>query len=264
MSFLSLKNVSYAYSQGQPAVDDISLDFDLGEAVAIIGQNGAGKTTTVKMMDGLIRPQAGSVILDGKDTKEQSVAELSHIVGYVFQNPDDQIFQNSVAKEIAFSLRKMKLPKDEIEKRVQQAADICHLTDKLNTHPYDLPYSQRKFVTIAAIIAMEPKVLIFDEPTAGQDSKSIKLLEEVIKYLIDENKLVITITHDMEFVVNNFKRVIVLANAHKQRDATPDEIFSDQELLEKSKLEPPMIGQLATRLGYDHSLTINDLLEAMK
>lgn len=263
MSYLSLDDVSYSYDNKNNAVESVNLEFELGEAVAIIGQNGAGKTTTVKMMNGLIRPDKGRVLLDGKDTKGISVAQLSHHVGYVFQNPDEQIFQDSVEKEIAFSLKKQKLPQTEIITRVKDAARLCHLDNKLNEHPYNLPYSQRKFVTIAAIIAMNPEVMVFDEPTAGQDHNSIIRLNKIIKKLTSMHKLVITITHDMSFVVNNFKHVIVFAQAHKQKEGSPAEIFSDESLLRKSKLEPPVIGQLAKKLGFSNVLTVTDLLRVV-
>lgn len=261
MKYLTLKNVSFSYDKIHKAVDGVSLDFSLGESVAIIGQNGAGKTTTVKMMNGLIRPNTGKIFINGKDTSSESVADLSHHVGYVFQNPDEQIFQDSVRKEIEFSLKRKNIAESEITKRVNDAAKLCELTDKLDEHPYDLPYSQRKFVTIASIIAMNPEIMIFDEPTAGQDHHSILLLERIIKTLQKQNKLVITITHDMTFVANNFKRVIVFAKAHKQKDGTPNEIFSDTALLTMSKLEPPMIGKLAQKLGFKNIFTIDKLLE---
>lgn len=263
MSYLSLQDVCYSYDDEHNAVENVSLDLELGEAIAIIGQNGAGKTTTVKMMNGLIRPSKGRVLLDGNDTNGISVAKLSQHVGYVFQNPDEQIFQDSVEKEIAFSLKKQKLSPVEIDTRVKDAATLCHLDKKLNEHPYNLPYSQRKFVTIAAIIAMDPEIMIFDEPTAGQDHSSIVRLNKIIKKLTSMNKLVITITHDMSFVVNNFEHVIVFAQAHKQKEGSPAEIFSDDALLRKSKLEPPVIAQLAQKLGFDEALTIEDLVRAV-
>lgn len=262
--YLSLKNVWYTYSNGYEAVQDINLDFELGESVAIIGQNGAGKTTTVKLMNRLLLPTKGEVLVDGVSTKKATTAEISKKVGYVFQNPDDQIFQDTIYKEIAYGPKNQKLGDSVVKDRVAKAAEICGLTESLDEHPYNLPYSKRKFITMAAVIAMDPHVIILDEPTAGQDRESTERLGNIINYLSDQNKTVITITHDMEFVVREFKRVIVFADKQKRKDASPMEIFWDEKLLEFSDLKQPVICQLATILGYEGVLTIEDLLEREK
>lgn len=260
MSYLEVKNVSYAYSNGYTAIENVNINFDLGESVAIIGQNGAGKTTTVKMMNGLLRPTSGEVIVDGTSTKQTTTATIARKVGYVFQNPDDQIFQDTIYNEIAYGPLKQKLSKEEVKKRVNQAAELCGLLDELEEHPYNLPYSKRKFITIAAIIAMDPKVIILDEPTAGQDRKSTELLGNIINKLVEWNKTVITITHDMEFVVKQFKRVIVMADKKKRTDDHPRNIFWNEELLELSNLKQPYICQLAKLMGYKDILTIEELV----
>lgn len=261
MAYLSLNNVSYTYPNGYEAVKNVNLNFDLGESTAIIGQNGAGKTTTVKLMNGLLRPSKGNVEIDNQPTDNLTTAEISKYVGYVFQNPDDQIFQSTIFNEIAFGLKNKKLSKEELNKEVEAAATMCGLNEFLQEHPYNLPYSKRKFVTIAAVIAMKPKVIILDEPTAGQDKESTELLGQIIKELTDNNQCVITITHDMEFVASKFKRVIVFAQKEQQKDGTPNEIFWDEKLLEYSKLKQPYICQLANLLGHRDVLSIEDLLE---
>lgn len=261
MAYLSLKDVSFTYPNGFEAVQKINLDFELGEAVAIIGQNGAGKTTTVKLMNGLLRPTSGEVLLDGEKTDKLTTAKMSRYVGYVFQNPDDQIFQDTIYNEIAFGPKSQKLSKNEIEEKVQAAAKLCGLEQALQEHPYNLPYSKRKFITIAAVIATDPKVVILDEPTAGQDRQSTELLGGIIKQLTNDGKTVITITHDMEFVVSEFSRVIVFAEKQKRREGTPKEIFWDEELLAFSHLKQPYICQLAKLLGHQGVMTIRDLME---
>ena len=149
----------------------------------------------------------------------------------------------------------------EVKERVERAAKLCGLETELEEHPYNLPYSRRKFITIAAIVAMDPKVVILDEPTAGQDRKSTELLGAIIAELTAKKKIVITITHDMEFVVRYFSRVIVMAKKRKRRDASPREIFWDEDLLKLSGLKQPYICQLANLLGYRDILTIEELLE---
>lgn len=260
MAYLELKNVSFAYPNGNTAVQNLSMEFELGEAVAVIGQNGAGKTTMVKLMNGLLRPSKGEILIEGKSVKNDTTAVIARKVGYVFQNPDDQIFQETINKEIAYGLVKQQLSKEEIIKRTREAAELCGLEDELEEHPYNLPYSKRKFITIAAIIAMNPKVMILDEPTAGQDRESTIRLGKIIDCLTASGKIVITITHDMEFVVKQFKRVIVMAEKEKKQDATPKEIFWDEELLTRSSLKQPYLCQLANQLGYQGLMTIEDLI----
>lgn len=261
MAYLELKNVSYAYPNGYTAVEDVSMAFEKGEAVAIIGQNGAGKTTTVKLMNGLLRPTKGEILVEGESTADKTTASIARKVGYVFQNPDDQIFQESIYKEISYGLVKQKMDREEVKKRTLEAARLCGLEKDLEEHPYNLPYSKRKFITIAAIAAMDPQVIILDEPTAGQDRESTRLLGKIVHELAGKGKIVITITHDMEFVVDYFKRVIVMAEKKKRRDAGPREIFWDKELLKFSSLKQPYLCQLADLLGYRDVLTAQELLE---
>lgn len=264
MAYLELKNVSFQYPNGYTAVENVSMEFEKGEKVAIIGQNGAGKTTTVKLMNGLLRPTKGEVLVGGASTEKYTTAQIAKNVGYVFQNPDDQIFQDSIYKEIAFGLLKSGMRKAEIDKKVKEAANLCGLEDVLEEHPYNLSYSKRKFITIAAIIAMDPDVVILDEPTAGQDRGSTERLGKIMNWLTAKNKIVVTITHDMEFVVKEFKRVIVMAKKQKRRDASPKEIFWDEELLKFSNLKQPYICQFANLLGYRDVLTIDDMIGVTK
>ena len=216
---LTVQNVSFAYPNGYTAVEDVSMAFEKGEAVAIIGQNGAGKTTTVKLMNGLLRPTKGEVLIEGQSTADKTTATIARKVGYVFQNPDDQIFQESIYKEISYGLVKQKMAPEEVKRRT------------------------------------------LDEPTAGQDRKSTELLGAIVAGLAKKGKIVITITHDMEFVVKYFKRVIVMAEKKKRRDASPREIFWDEELLRFSSLKQPYLCQLANLLGHRDILTIGELLE---
>lgn len=264
MAYLELKDVSFYYPNGYRAVENISMSFEKGEKVAIIGQNGAGKTTTVKLMNGLLKPSNGEVLVDGESTAGKTTASIARKVGYVFQNPDDQIFQDTIYKEIAFGLKNRNLSKEEIDRKVKEAAKMCGLNTCLEEHPYNLSYSKRKFITIAAIVAMDPQVLILDEPTAGQDRRSTELLGEIMNRLTEQNKTVITITHDMEFVVKEFKRVIVMAEKRKREDASPREIFWNLELLKLSNLKQPYICRLANAIGYQNIMTIQEMIEVDK
>lgn len=265
MSFLTLNDVTYCYPNGFTAVENVSMSFEKGESVAIIGQNGAGKTTTVKMMNGLLKPTQGDVIIGGLNTKEYTTAQIAKKVGYVFQNPDDQIFHENVKSEIRFGPKNLGFSEEKIEENVMKAAELTGIVPFLDIHPYNLPYSLKKFVTIASVIAMDTETIILDEPTAGQDSLAIKRLGSIINSLVQEGKTIITITHDMEFVVENFDRVIVMANKRVVADSNKQEIFWDLDILEEAMLKQPHISRLSHTLNFKEKiLNIDQMIDTLK
>lgn len=262
MKDLVIKDVSFSYPGGFLAVDNINMEIKGGENVAIVGQNGAGKTTTVKMMNGLLRPSAGDVLIGDMNTKDYTTAQISRVVGYVFQNPDDQIFHSTVESEVRFGPKMMKLSLEEENKRVEEALKITGMDKFKDENPFNLPLSIRKFVTIAAVIAMDTEILIFDEPTAGQDIEGNKKLSELLKLLHEQGKTVITISHDMEFVADNFDRIIVMAKKKVVRGGTPKEVFWDFETLEKAMLKQPYVSRVCRKLGLEGDvISIDDAVE---
>ena len=265
MKLIELRDVRFSYPNGFLAVDDVSMSFEAGEAAAIIGQNGAGKTTTVKLMNNLYQPFEGSVLVNGDDTRNFTTAQVARKVGDVFQNPNDQLFQPTVEKEINYSPRVNKMPENEAKKWKDMALDLCGLSDALDVNPYNLPLSVRKFVTIACVIALNTDAIILDEPTAGQDLRGLCLLSEMIRRLTDMGKTVITITHDMEFVTDNFKRVIVMANKKKLADGSACEIFWDGKIMAQAALKQPPMCALANELGLEKGvISQRELLETVK
>lgn len=265
MGIIQFINVSYRYPNGFSAIENLSFEIQEGEAIAIIGQNGAGKTTTVKMINGLLKPTEGTVLVDRKDTKDFTTAQLSKTAGYVFQNPDDQIFHNNVEDEIRFGPKKMNLSEEEIKNKVDSAAELCDLSEQMKENPYNLPLSIRKFVSIASVLAMDEKILILDEPTAGQDLIGIKKLENIVRKLKEDNKTIVTITHDMEFAVNNFEKIFVMSNKNLLRIGNAQEIFSDEVLLQKSMLKRTYIGQLCEKLHWDNqAVTMAEFLNSFE
>ena len=265
MAYIKMKDVSFEYPGGFLAVDNINIEIEKGENVAIIGQNGAGKTTTVKMMNRLEKPTKGDVMIGDMNTKNFSTAQVSRVVGYVFQNPDDQIFHSTVASEVEFGPKMMKLPPEVIAERVNYALKLTGLEHFRDTNPYDLPLSIRKFVTIASIIAMDTEVVIFDEPTAGQDLRGNRYLSDILRILNQQGKTVITISHDMEFVAANFDRVIVMANKKVVTSGTPKEIFWNFDSLEKAKLKQPYISRLCRELGIEGNIiSMDEAVDAIK
>ena len=261
---IELKNASFAYPGGFLANEHLTLTINPGERVAIVGQNGAGKTTCVKMMNGLHKPCEGDVLIDGENTKDFTAAHIGRTVGYVFQNPDDQIFNQSVRKEIEYMPRYFKLPEEEIKRRVDRAVALTGLEPYMKKNPFDIPYPIRKFVTIAAVLATEPKYVIFDEPTAGQDKWGTEILEQLMDKLEEEGIAVVTITHDMEFVARNFKRVIAMAHKNIIADGTAGDIFSNDDVVNESRILKPQLTVLAEQLGLPGQiLTCEDLVAAL-
>lgn len=264
MGAIELRNVTFAYPNGHIANENLNLTINSGERVAIVGQNGAGKTTAVKLMNGLNKPTKGDVFVDGLNTKDKTTAQISSYVGYVFQNPDDQIFNSNVRKEIEYMLHYLKLDQTEINRRVDRAVELTGIRDYLHMNPYDVPYSTRKFISIAAILAIETPYIILDEPTAGQDLSGIQVLKQLMDVLQSEGKSVITITHDMEFVADHFTRVVAMANKQIIADGTAKEIFWNEDIVKESRIKKPQIGELASELELgNHILFRQELVELL-
>ena len=264
VAYIEMKDVGHEYPGGFLAVDGVDISIERGENVAIIGQNGAGKTTTVKMLNGLVRPTRGEILVDGMNTRDFTVAQLSRHVGYVFQNPDDQIFNSTIEAEVAFGTKALNRAHEEIEALIEDALVLTGLQDVRQENPFNLPLSMRKFITIAAILAMDTEVIIFDEPTAGQDLVGNRRLSQILKTLQERGKTLITISHDMEFVVENFSRVIVMANRKVVTSGTPQEVFWDFGALDEAMLKQPYVSRLCRELGVgDRVVTMDEAVEAL-
>lgn len=265
MTHVAIRDVTFAYPNGFVAIDGINIEIEKGENVAIVGQNGAGKTTTVKMCNGLLRPTEGVVLIGNMNTKDYTTAQISRRVGYVFQNPDDQIFHSSVYDEVVFGPKMMKLPEEQIKTLVEYALRVTGMDAFKDENPYNLPLSTRKFVTIASIIAMDTEVMIFDEPTAGQDLEGNKRLANILKELHENGKTVITISHDMEFVVSNFDRVIVMANKKVVTSGSPKDVFWNFPALTEAMLKQPYISKLCNSLKIgERIINIEEAVTAIK
>ncbi len=265
MSKIKLDNVNFTYKNGFEALKSLTFKVEAGETLAIIGQNGAGKTTTVKMLNGLLKPISGQILIDGQDTVNTTTAKLAPTVGYVFQNPDDQIFHNIVYEEIEYGAKAQKFDAAKKSKLVREAIELLGLEQYINDHPYSLPYSIRKLVTVASVVAMDSDVIILDEPTAGQDSHAINMLGNLIQELKARGKTVIVITHDMDFVAENFERTIVMANKELRYDGKTLDIFYDDALLELANLEEPHLIKVSKTLNLGvKTLDVNELAAAIQ
>jgi energy-coupling factor transport system ATP-binding protein len=256
---IQFTDLHFTYSSGDKALNGITLNFSGNNPVAIIGQNGSGKTTLAKHFNGILRPTEGTVLIDGENINSRTTAEWSRKIGYVFQNPQDQLFLETVRKELSFGPKKIKMGPESIEKNVLYAAELCQMSDKLDVHPFDLSPTQRKFCAIASTITMDPEVVLLDEPTGGQDYDGTLLLEKIIQELHSKGKLVITISHDMDFVIRNFKRVVVLCNGKVIIDADTLTVFSKVDELEKTFIEPPPITRIGQALNFrETAATLED------
>ena len=263
---ISIKNIHFNYQDQdtREALSDVSLDVYEGEWLAIIGHNGSGKSTLAKMMNGLLKPSSGNVLVGNKNTKDYTTAQISRYVGYVFQNPDAQIFHSTVELEVRYGPATMGLSKEIEDQRVERALKMTGLTKHRDENPYNLPLSIRKFVTIAAIIAMDTDVMIFDEPTAGQDLEGTQQLIKVINTLHEESKTLITISHDMEFAANNFEKIIVMANKKVVKIGKPEDIFYDFTTLNQAMLKQPYVCRIVSKLGIDSkAISLNDASRAI-
>lgn len=245
---ISIENVSFHYPTGSEVLQNVNLQIKDGEFVAIMGENGAGKTTLVKMFNGLLKPTLGKVLVDGVNTHEKSVAQLSRNVGLIFQNPDHQLFAETVADELAFSLRNFGFKEDAIQRRVTNLLTALDLERYEKASPFVLSGGERKRVALAAILSWDPKHVIMDEPTIGQDYLQKDRLRNFIVQLISQGKTVVIVTHDVEFVAECKPRVVLLSRGRIVGDGAATEILTNRPIIEQASLVMPQIATLMTSL----------------
>lgn len=242
-----VKDLRFSYVKGREVLHGLNLALD-HRPTAIIGQNGAGKTTLVRVLKGLLKPDSGEIRYQGENLETKTVAELASRVGYVFQNPDDQIFKYKVLEEVMFGPLNIGMSPQEAEASAHEALRMVGLDEKAGENPYDLELSDRKMVAIASVLAMNTDVIILDEPTIGQSWNGREKIREIMQAKAAEGKLVIAILHDMDFVANSFARVIAMAHGEILADDTPAEIFRNHPVLEKAALAAPPLYELLEEL----------------
>lgn len=246
---IRVRDLEYRYPGGVTAVRGVSLRIASGARVALLGQNGAGKTTLVKHLNGLVRPTRGSVHIGDWDTREHTIAQLAARVGFVFQNPDDQLFKTSVEEEVAFGPANQRLAPDAVAARVSRALELCDLEPLRRAHPYDLPPWQRRWVAIASVAAMQTPIVVLDEPTTGQDGTGLARLA----YLLDEwtrlGVTVIAVTHDVDFAAERFSELIVMGEGRVLAQGAAS-ILTDASRVERAGLDAPQLVRLGRALGW--------------
>jgi energy-coupling factor transport system ATP-binding protein len=246
---IEIKDLHHTYPAGVMALSGISLTIETGEQVAIVGQNGAGKSTLVKHLNGLLQPTSGSVLIGDWDTSRHQVAKLASRVGYVFQNPDEQLFTKNVQQEVSFGPKNLGYEPGKVEALVEDALKLTELAGQKETNPYDLSPTWRKMVALASIIAMDTPIIIFDEPTTGQDAANTDRIAHVIAILRERGKTVFTITHNIDFCAENFERVIALLQGKVLLDGPAHEVLGQQKILARTYVDPPQLVRLSLGLG---------------
>ncbi len=259
---LEVKDLTYIYSIGTPfehkALDRVSFRVDRGEFIGIIGHTGSGKSTLMQQLNGLLKPTSGTVLLDGKDiwSDKKTTRQARFRVGLVFQYPEYQLFEETVYKDIAFGPKNMGLSAEEVDRRVREAAGFVGLTEKqLEVSPFDLSGGQKRRVAIAGVIAMEPEVLILDEPTAGLDPVGrSEILANIESYRKAKNATIMMVSHSMEDVARLTDRLLVMNGSCLAMDGTPSEVFAHAEEVVEMGLSIPQVTQVflhLRRLGMD-------------
>ncbi|MCJ7469661.1 energy-coupling factor ABC transporter ATP-binding protein [Candidatus Bathyarchaeota archaeon] len=246
---IEAKNISFTYPNDVEALRGVSVTIKDGEFVAIMGQNGAGKTTLVKHFNGLLKPTKGQVTVNGVDVTKVSVAKLARNVGFVFQNPDHQLFSDSVEEEISFALRNFGFEESVVESRVTWALNLLNLTQYRKTSPFMLSGGERKRVALASVLAWNPETLILDEPTIGQDYQQKEKLRQFILQMKTQGKTVIMVTHDVEFVAECNPRVLLMREGKIVDDGEASRILTNPETLAAASIVPPQIAQIFLELS---------------
>jgi len=266
INYIQVTNLDYEYPDGTQALKGINLEIGKGEFIALIGQNGSGKTTLSKCLNGLYKPTRGDIIVDGLNSKKSSIVQMVRRVGYVFQNPDHQLFNSNCWDEIAYGPHNIELTEPEVVERVEEALKVVGLPKIYHKeHPFFLSKGLRQRVAIASILALRPQVIIVDEPTTGQDMKQSLEIMDFLKALNEElGHTIIIITHDMPIVAKYAKRVIAMGQARVVADGATREVFAQSEVLKETFLAPPQITQLAQSvadLGFDPgTLTVEEII----
>lgn len=257
MTILEAKNISYRYSVGTPfqitAIDDISLSVEKGEILAIIGHTGSGKSTLIQHFNALLKPTDGQILLEGKDinASKENMRQARFKVGLCFQYPEYQLFESTVYKDIAFGPTNMGLSKEEIDRRVRRAAEFTGIKESmLDKSPFDLSGGEKRRVAIAGVMAMEPQVLIMDEPAAGLDPRGRKVIFDLIRnYRKETGSTVIIVSHSMEDVASIAERILVLNHGRVALQGSVDEVFSHVDELKEMGLNVPQITSIFAELN---------------
>ncbi len=264
LPLIVINDVDYTYPNGTVALRKINLNINKGELIGIMGKNGAGKTTLIRTLNGLIRPSKGNIYINDENIKSKSIGKLSQKVGIIFQNPMHQVFSNTVEEEIKFSLKSLDLSKEEIQDRINNILKTFNLEKYRERSPLNLSGGETKKLALASIFCRNPEILVFDEPTLGQDTYEIDFFIKLIKEENNSGKTVIIITHNVEFAVENIPRTLLMADGKIIADGPTKQILNNEFLAKKSHLILPQVSQFNLALkniGIRSPFEINSKIE---
>ncbi len=260
---VAMKDVSFSYDEGgRKVLEDVSFSIRKGERIAVVGMNGAGKSTAAKLICGICRPKKGTVTIDGKDAKNLSIKEIGERVGYVMQNPNQMLVKDTIKNEVEYALTLRNMPRDQIIARATEALNACSLYPMRNWPVDTVSYGQKKRITVASILVLQPDVLILDEPSAGQDYRSYT---EIMKFLDvlnrQYNKTIVFITHDMHLALENTDRAIVFANGKLIKDDRTFAVLADNDTIQQANLKQTSLYKLANKLGLEPEKVIRHFID---
>lgn len=268
---LQIRDISYSYEEGIMALDHVSLDIGSGQRIAVIGANGAGKSTFFLILNGVLNPDRGRLLFKGTEILKKNLKELRKHVGIVFQDADSQIIASTVSAEVSFGPMNLKLSREEVERRTKQALVYMNLQEFGERAPHYLSGGEKKRVTIADILAMEPEVIIFDEPAATLDPANQQMLEAVLERMAKEGRTLLVSTHDVDFAYRFADRVLVFSEGRVIADGAPETVFCREAVLEAANLRKPVMLELQQILtergiikdGSDFPKTVKELSELL-
>jgi cobalt/nickel transport system ATP-binding protein len=240
---IKFEQVSYQYADGTMALNQINLSIEKGKKIALLGNNGAGKSTLFLLLNAILKPTSGSILYSGKKLtyKRKEIKQLRQKVGIVFQNSETQLFSSSVYEDIKYGPKNLNLPSEEIERRVKEVITLTETEALKDKPPHFLSIGQKKRVAIAGIVAMDPELMVLDEPTAGLDPYYSKRMLDILEKIHHRNRTILLSTHNVDLAYEWADEVIILNNGHLLAQGTPVEVFNKREILEKSHLQKPWI-----------------------
>ena len=260
MNIIETKNLCYSYEEGKPALDHINISFPKGKCTAVLGGNGAGKSTLFLNLNGVLTPDSGEVLLDGEKVSysKKDLLEMRRKIGIVFQDPNDQLFSASVRKDISFGAVNLGLPKEEVERRVEEAIRDTGIAELADRPTHALSFGQKKRAAIAGVLVMEPELIILDEPTAGLDPEGVSEILQLLQKIQREKGVTIVIaTHEMDIVPLFCDYAYVINRGRVALSGTPKELFQEPQKLRENHLQLPRIAQLMEVLSQEDKLPID-------
>jgi energy-coupling factor transport system ATP-binding protein len=264
---IRIEDASFYYRPGTIVLDKINLTIQAGEFTAFIGNNGSGKTTLMKLILGLLKPTQGRVLVGDVDTQEAKVSDMARRIGFIFQDPNEQLFANSVEEEICFGLRNLDLPEEEVQKRADETIDLFGLDEIRSMFPRFLARGDKQKVCIAAIVAMQPQIILLDEPTTGQDHRDSRQIMKLAQTLNEQGITVLLVTHDIPNVANYARRTVLLNDGSLIKSAPTAEIIADHDLMTSCSLVPPQITRLGLTLakqGLQPEMTVEAMVAQVR